>query len=345
MNWPRGATPVVLSLAGLLAMVLLLGFSETLNPIDAILGRGATVTVPDVEGAPLPRARATLEDRDLVPELTPAFSLSVPQGSVIAQDPPAGTKLRVGDTVVVIVSRGAHRIAMPTMINEPFRDFEVTFEDAGIVVDLQRQDHEAIPEGHVIDQQPAPGVMVTGEDNVVVVVSAGPTIRTVPETEGLSPHGAGHQLGRAGILVAESRFTHHDSISLGAVVRTIPPAGTQVERDSDVILEISAGPEPQEVPSIVGQTEEAARRALRDRGFAVVVTSDFVGSNGPRIGSVTAQSPEPGTMHNPSMPLTIVVARDAPPQLPPAPTTTTTASTTTTTTTTTVPADPDDDDD
>jgi serine/threonine-protein kinase len=57
------------------------------------------------------------------------------------------------------------------------------------------------------------------------------------------------------------------------VVRQSPAAGTSVRRGSVVRIDVSAGPTPayQTVPNVVGQTERAARRTLRQAGFTVAV--------------------------------------------------------------------------
>ena len=81
----RGAVPLVVALVLALLAIGLLGFSSTLNPVDALLGRGAIVSVPDVVAAPRPRAEADLREVRLEPEVTEAFSLTAPRGTVISQ--------------------------------------------------------------------------------------------------------------------------------------------------------------------------------------------------------------------------------------------------------------------
>ena len=52
----KGTVPLVAGLCLAALLVGLLGFSSTLNPLDALLGRGAIVTVPDLSGRPQPGA-------------------------------------------------------------------------------------------------------------------------------------------------------------------------------------------------------------------------------------------------------------------------------------------------
>src|SRR5689334_17437303 len=109
----RGLVPLTVALLVIAGAIGLFGFSSTLNPIDALLGRGRVVTVPDFTGRALPGAKAEAIDLGLEPSTTTAFSLSAPRGSIIGQDPAPGDKARSGDAIELVVSNGANRIEMP----------------------------------------------------------------------------------------------------------------------------------------------------------------------------------------------------------------------------------------
>src|SRR5689334_6974097 len=108
----RGLVPLVAALLVVVSAIGLFGFSATLNPIDALLGRGRMVTVPDFTGRALPGARAEASDLGLEPSTTTAFSLTAPRGSIVRQDPAPGARARSGDPIELVVSSGANRITM-----------------------------------------------------------------------------------------------------------------------------------------------------------------------------------------------------------------------------------------
>src|SRR5690349_2348809 len=118
----RGLVPLVAALLVVLSAVSLFGFSATLNPIDAIMGRGRVVTVPDFNGRALPGARSEATDLGLEVTTSTAFSLTAPRGSVIGQDPVAGTRLRTGEEIELVVSTGANRIQMPEVVGRPLEE-------------------------------------------------------------------------------------------------------------------------------------------------------------------------------------------------------------------------------
>lgn len=330
----RGVVPFSVALVVALLAIGLLGFSSTLNPVDALLGRGAIVTVPDVVGTPRPRAVVEIEDVGLQARLTTAFSLTAPRGTVLGQTPRAGERLRQGESVELVVSKGANRIEMPDAVGEPVERVLVPFEEADIEVQVDRETSETVDEGVVIEQQPAPGVQVSGADRVVLVVSDGAAEREVPDVIGRSSDAAAFELGRAGLDVGEFTLAIDPTVPFGAVVSSDPAPGTVVARNTAVAMVVSVGPAPVPVPDVVNDTETTAVRALEAAGFRVALATRLVGAGGDGLGAVFDQYPEPGTEYRPGETVTIVVGRDQPPQLPPRTTTTTTTPDRSTTSTT-----------
>lgn len=328
----RGAVPLGVALVLALLAAGLLGFSSTLNPVDALLGRGAIVTVPDVVDAPQPRARADLADVGLRTDVDEAFSLTAPRGTVIRQDPEGGDRVREGTSVRIVVSRGANRVEMPDAVGQPIDEVAAPFEDADVPLQVERVVSERVPDGIVISQSPGPGVVVTGLDPVSFVVSDGPADRPVPDVLGRTLDGAAFELGQAGLTLGEVQIVDDATVPAGAVVSADPAPGTEVAIETAVDMVVSGGAAPFAVPDVVGDTEAAARAALERAGFEVVVAAQLVGPDGQGLGAVSDQYPEPGTAYRPGQRVTIVVGRELPP--PPPPRVTTTTSTTSTTSTT-----------
>lgn len=318
----RGALPLGLSIAVLMAAAAFLAWSSTLNPIDALMGRGAVVTVPDVVGRPQPRAVADLEDAGLTVDVVSAFSLKVPRGSVIAQDPHPGERIREGEAVELAVSRGAHRVEMPDAVGQPLAEVRAPLDEADIPLEISEVPHERVGKGMVIAQSPDPGTMVTGDDTPRFQVSTGPAERPVPEVLGLSLHAAAFRLGDAGLTVGEVTFVDHPTVPSGALASVDPGVGTMLPRDAAVDLVISDGPAPIAVPRVIDSTSARATSQLEAAGFVVSTATRLVGPDGQGAGSVFEQFPEPGSKLRPGEVVIIVVGRVPPEPPPPAPPTT-----------------------
>lgn len=328
MTRVRGAAPMVVAFVLALLAIGLLGFSSTLNPVDALLLRGAMVAVPDVVGEPRPRAAAGIEDVGLRVEEEESFSLTAPRGTIIRQDPDGGERVREGTTVTIVVSRGANRVVMPDAVGQPFDAVSEPFEVADIPLEVERVASERVPAGVVLEQSPGPGITVTGLDTVSFVVSAGPADRPVPEVVGRSADAAAFELGRAGLTLGETTVVDDPSVPPGAIISADPPPGTEVPIETAVDLVVSAGPTPVAVPDVIGDSETSARSALESLGFVVSLASQLVADGEGGVGGVFGQYPDAGTQLRPGQTVTIVVGREPPAPAPPL---------TTTTTTTTVP--------
>jgi len=327
----RGLVPVVGALVVIAAAIALFGFSSTLNPVDALLGRGRAVTVPDVTGRALPRATAEAEESGLVPSSRTAFSLSAPRGTVIGQEPAAGSRARAGDPIELIVSNGANRIEMPDAVGRPATEVTPPLEAAGVPVEISEVVNEAVPKGTVVSQSPAPGVQITGSDVARLEVSAGPENRPVPELVGLSLEGAAFRVGEAGLLLGEVTQVDDPAVLAGAVISATPPQGTVVAKDTPVAVVVSNGPPPVPVPDVTNILEGPATSRLEAAGFVVDVAGRLVAVGDTGSGNVFEQGPAPGTPLRPGQRVTIVVGREPPPPRTTTTTTTTVRAPTTTT--------------
>jgi serine/threonine-protein kinase len=75
------------------------------------------------------------------------------------------------------------------------------------------------------------------------------------------------------------------------VIRSDPSAGRPVDRRSEVTLVVSSGPEQVVVPDVVGQTQQDAVAALKEKGLYAVFQEKA--SSEPQ-GTVISQSPAAG---------------------------------------------------
>ncbi|MFZ4517450.1 MAG: PASTA domain-containing protein [Microthrixaceae bacterium] len=299
MRGVRGAAPLAVALAALVVVTVFLGFSDTLNPLDALLGRGAVRSIPDVVKRPRPGAEAALRAAGFRSEVRTTFSLTAARGTVIRQDPAAGARRRTGATVELLVSRGANRVTMPDGVGRPEAEVRGPLEAAGVTVQVERRASEQAAAGLVLEQEPGAGVELTGRDRVRLVVSDGPLPRPVPDVAGLAVPGASFRLGEAGLDVSEV-VSIDDAAPVGAVVRTDPPAGSVVARDTPVRVLVSAGPPPVAVPELVAVEGGAAAEQLRGLGL---VPNVVLGDAAPPPAPTTSAAPAAGSVPPTTPPL------------------------------------------
>jgi serine/threonine-protein kinase len=294
MSWARGAVAVFVAIAMATAGALLFGFSSTLDPLDAVLGRGAVVEVPDLAGLARPRAVADVESAGLTADVDTSFSLNSPRGAVIDQDPAPGARVREGTTVKVVVSRGVLRVEMPDAVGRPLAEVIPPLDEAGVQYTVEEVASETVAAGVVVEQSPPPGRRVTASDSVRFEVSRGAEPRPVPLVAGISSEGAAWALGRAGFLVGEVREQDNPDRPAGSVITTEPAPGTVSPRDTPVVVIVSAGPPPVTLPQLVGVKTSEAEQKLEDLALVPVVVGG--GASG---GVVGAMNPAPGAALRP----------------------------------------------
>ncbi len=250
--------------------------------------------VPVVTGMTLAQAReAAAKDHFILITGTPVASVSVRAGRVVNQDPRAGSELKQGGTVRVVVSSGLPVETIPSLrglgCNGATRLLEVKHLKAQCPALAAY--NSSVPTGEVInwsydarvDPQRAPYGAT-----VLIAVSKGPQPITIPNVQGDTYQQAAAALGQLGFSVTESSGPSAQ-VAAGLVAATSPAIGAQVPPGSAVTVVVSTGPPTVQVPNLSGDSVPAAQAALQHQGL--VLGSVF----GPAHGTVFATVPESGT--------------------------------------------------
>ena len=142
------------------------------------------------------------------------------------------------------------------------------------------------PAGTVVKQRPSPGTLY-GEGGIVVLSVARDPLRTeVPDVSGLDTPVALARL-RAAELRPRAQAVQSKEPK-GVVLRQLPPAGTEVPKNSPAIIVVSSGPDLATVPQLVGVPVGQATARVSNAGFRSRVVR--VPSTEPE-GTVVAQNP------------------------------------------------------
>jgi serine/threonine-protein kinase len=116
----------------------------------------------------------------------------------------------------------------------------------------------------------------------------------VPSVSALTESEALQRLYNARFSPTINRLPH-DTITKGTAIGTVPAAGTSMEPDSKVTLNISDGPSAVKIPTdLPGRTEAAARDVLRQIGLAGAPGTTMANSATVPVGIVITTKPAPG---------------------------------------------------
>jgi serine/threonine-protein kinase len=139
--------------------------------------------------------------------------------------------------------------------------------DDGFEPKVTRLPNAAVEPQIVYEQEPAPGVRLAKGDIVTILVSTGKAKVRVPDVRGKTEADAVADLTRAGLDANSVQINSGEQA--GIVTAQAPAPGTVLVEGSEVRINVSKGPAPIAVPSVVGQTYEQASSQLQASGFAV----------------------------------------------------------------------------
>lgn len=214
---------------------------------DFLLPPSDAITVPSFVGQTLADANAAAERIHLSGSVIDrATSDKYPKDVVMLQRPEAGAKVRAGRQVSFVVSDGIIARLMPDLRYQSMR--EVNLDLARVRLQVGKttyQKSEIVPDGHVIDQEPAPLSNVSEGDTVNLVLSKGGSkAAKVPNFVGLSVDDARALAAKYNVTLGQLVWTPLGPYgpSHGTIARQAVPAGSRINAYDPVSLQVSAGP-------------------------------------------------------------------------------------------------------
>ncbi|MFD5294974.1 Stk1 family PASTA domain-containing Ser/Thr kinase [Streptomyces mutabilis] len=253
-------------LAVVVAVLLVLGVGTGVWYINS----GQFTKVPALLSKTEAQARDRLEEAGLdVGKVEHAYSDTVERGKVISTDPSVGTRIRKNDSVSLTVSDGPDTVKLPDVAGYRLDRARTVLKDEGLEPGMvTRAFSEEVPKGFVISTKPKTGTTVRAGSAVALVVSKGSPI-DVPDVTGDDLADARAELTEAGLKVKVAEKQVNSEYGKGQVARQTPGSGSRAAEGDTVTLTVSKGPEMIEVPDVVGDSVDDAKRTLKDAGFDV----------------------------------------------------------------------------
>jgi serine/threonine-protein kinase len=179
----------------------------------------------------------------------------------------------------------------------------------GFVVKTGPGQHSSLPAGEVVRTSPAIGTKASQGSTVQLISSLGAVLIQMPQVTGMTLGEAQAALTKAGLTPGTVTSAPSQTIAAGIVVSTNPLAGVSWPQPTPVALTVSAGPP---LPNFVGTQLPAAQSTAQQGGYALNPVTEAK-SNQP-AGTITSQSPAPGTPVSPHEVVTVHVSA-GPPQV------------------------------
>ena len=231
-------------------LVILVGIVAVSIFFAAVRGAEQTL-VPEVRGKELTEALLELQVKELYPRIQLRYSQSSrDRGLILEQDPRAGTIVKAGRQIRLVVSQGVmiNRVEnyVGRNIDDVRMDLQVYVASSGSPLLTLKEPlmYDFSPEapGTILRQKPEPGADISGPMNLEFVISRGPehVSVTVPQLFGLSLSSVLEQIGRMGIVFEFGVRELREGEKGETVVFQSPAAGTSVTSNTIIDLVVNA---------------------------------------------------------------------------------------------------------
>lgn len=306
-GYAQGPRPARRSRAWLWVLVIAVLVAGAGVGVWAIVRSTGGTQVPDLTGQGENAAKRMLTDAGLEPgNVSRDYSETVPKGSVMAQNPKAGSRVSKSMKVDIVVSKGQSLVTVPDCRGLSLDDAKTKIEEADLKAGSVNEEYGAsVPAGKVSSQEPAPGERAAVGSTVALAVSKGPEMVVVPNVVGQAKDAAVQQLKDKG-LEAQVQEVTDAAKTEGTVFEQNPAAGQSVAKGGKVTISVAVKPQQAKVPNVVNAAQADAQSTLIAAGFEVVVVKEQT-AGPPKVGKVLSQDPAANTIADKGSSVTITV--------------------------------------
>jgi beta-lactam-binding protein with PASTA domain len=245
---------IAYGLGAVIVLMVVVGFAAF-----SLSLKGAEQTlVPDVKGMELAQALEKLQDKELYPRVALRFTED-PQlrGEIIDQDPVAGSIVKAGRRIQLVVSRGAVAGKIEKFVGLSLDDarihIQAVFAGTRQLLTIKNPPiyvFDKAPAGTILEQKPLPDTEISGPTQLELVVSRGPdkVQVAVPELVGLSIDQASSLIQASAILKGAQKTNLVFDFAMrapgkserpGTVIAQTPAPGSMIAANSRVSLTLT----------------------------------------------------------------------------------------------------------
>ncbi|USQ82316.1 Stk1 family PASTA domain-containing Ser/Thr kinase [Streptomyces phaeoluteigriseus] len=268
-----------------------------------------TVLVPSLIGKTQADATQQLTNVDLkVGTVTQKPCEDQAKGNICAQDPTPKTEVDKNSTVNLVVSTGAPKVAVPSVLGKSLEEAKTLLEGDKYQLVVETKDEISTEEpGTVLDQDPNLGAEVEKGSKVTLTIAKAEDKATVPDVLNQSCDQAKAQMEANNLVGNCVEVETQDPNLVGKVIGTTPQANSKATKGSQVQIQVGKAPANQQtqVPgNLQGQSLKDAKKALQDAGLNV---GNITGSNDDNA-IVLTSDPAPGSTVNKGQTVNLVTA-------------------------------------
>ncbi|MBM7647177.1 serine/threonine-protein kinase [Bacillus ectoiniformans] len=199
--------------------------------------------VPNVNGKKLDAAVSEIVTKGLtVGETTERFSDEVPEGMVIETKPEAGSSVKEGDSIDLLVSAGKETVEFGDYQDENYEEIAEELEKEGYKEVSQELVYDESEPGTIIDQDPEAGnKIIPGETEVVFTVSQGLEKVSLIDLTDYNQKSLQDYAQSTGLNIEVIKEEYSDTVGEGLVISQSPEQGSKLHVGEKVEVVVSKG--------------------------------------------------------------------------------------------------------
>jgi len=204
---------------------------------------GHQETMPNLVGLPIGTAQRIGSGLGLEVKIEDKlYSDKYPANQIVSQVPPAGTRVKVGQHVHVLVSLGVQRVIVPDLTNASVRAAQITAVQRGLAVgDVATVYWPGQAEDTIIAQEPPPSTTQAHSPVLNLLVSTSEPLKAYvcPNFIGMPLAEARRVIEDAGFHVGKVTTLSQPGSRSGMVVAQAPAAGSKISVGSSLELQVA----------------------------------------------------------------------------------------------------------
>lgn len=200
----------------------------------------------------------------------------------------------LGVIVNFVMSGGAKQVEVPELLGMTLEEAVVFAEERGLKIDEENVEYEPsdeYEENQIMLQDPGVNQYMNPKKKIKVTISSGAEEADIPVPSLVNKtyEEAVAELKELN-LKAEKIDEPSDTVETGYVIKQSPSKGVKVSEGSSILLHVSEGKgEQKEVPDLLGETLETARKLITASGFKLSITERESTTS---VGKVISQTPK-----------------------------------------------------
>ncbi|MCD7440316.1 Stk1 family PASTA domain-containing Ser/Thr kinase [Streptomyces lincolnensis] len=281
---------ILLVVAGVLVLVGAILIGRWIFASDGVAND--KTTVPDFISQTEAQAKELAINAELKLSITNKPCEDQAKGKICDQDPDSGTEVKKQTTVNLVVSTGAPKVAVPSVLGKDIDEAKSILTDAKYNFVVETKDQVSTEEaGKVLEQDPGLGTEVQKGTTITLTIAKAEEKVTVPDVLNQSCDAAKAQMTANNLVGTCVEVETQDPNQVGKVISTDPQAGTQLSKNQTVTIQVGKAGQQVPVPGVTQQRLKDAKKAIEDAGLTV---GNIAGSQDDNA-VVISQDPQPNT--------------------------------------------------